>query len=162
MWHQRFNHNFITLREYLLCTKNKKTKIKTLFNNSSPAIYHLPPLWRVLRCMHVLFSACKQGAVHACFTSEAKIIIVEPLMSQSHGLFLTAFLCLDRGSTLSVYGGSWSSWISLWRNPIVYVILCGSVVEHCVSSTKGCGFDSQGTHVLMKMYNLNAIVSRFG
>ncbi len=39
---------------------------------------------------------------------------------------------------------------------------CGSVVEHCVSSAKGCGFDSQGTHVLMKMYNLNAIVSRFG
>ncbi len=34
---------------------------------------------------------------------------------------------------------------------------CGSVVEHCVSSTKGCGFDSQGTHVLMKMYNLNAL-----
>ncbi len=43
-----------------------------------------------------------------------------------------------------------------------YVFLCGSVVEHCVSSAKGCGFDSQGTHVLMKMYNLNAIVSRFG
>ncbi len=34
--------------------------------------------------------------------------------------------------------------------------LCGSVVEHCVSSAKGCGFDSQGTHILMKMYNLNA------
>ncbi len=39
---------------------------------------------------------------------------------------------------------------------------CGSVVEHCVSSANGCGFDSQGTHILMKMYNLNAIVSRFG
>ncbi len=32
----------------------------------------------------------------------------------------------------------------------------------CVSWAKGCGFDSQGTHVLIKMYNLNAIVSRFG
>ncbi len=42
------------------------------------------------------------------------------------------------------------------------VFLCGSVVEHCVSSAKGCGFNSQGTHILMKMYNLNAIVSRFG
>ncbi len=40
--------------------------------------------------------------------------------------------------------------------------LCGSVVEHCVSSAKGCGFDSQGTRILTKMYNLNAIVSRFG
>ncbi len=39
---------------------------------------------------------------------------------------------------------------------------CGSVVEHCVSSAKGCGFDSQGTHLLMKMYNLNVIVSHFG
>ncbi len=42
------------------------------------------------------------------------------------------------------------------------VFLCGSVVEHCVSSAKGCGFDSQGTHILMKMYNPNVIVSRFG
>ncbi len=43
------------------------------------------------------------------------------------------------------------------------MFLCGSVVEHCVSSAKGCGFDSQGTHLLMKkMYNLNVIVSRFG
>ncbi len=39
---------------------------------------------------------------------------------------------------------------------------CGSVVEHWVCCAKGCGFDSQGTHVLIKMYNLNAIVSRFG
>ncbi len=30
------------------------------------------------------------------------------------------------------------------------VLLCGSVVEHCVSSAKGCGFDSQGTHILIK------------
>ncbi len=43
-----------------------------------------------------------------------------------------------------------------------YSCSCGSVVEHCVSSAKGCGFDSQGTHILMKMYNLNATVSRFG
>ncbi len=28
------------------------------------------------------------------------------------------------------------------------MFLCGSVVEHCVSSAKGCGFDSQGTHIL--------------
>ncbi len=26
----------------------------------------------------------------------------------------------------------------------------GSVVEHCVSSAKGCGFNSQGTHILTK------------
>ncbi len=45
---------------------------------------------------------------------------------------------------------------------IYTVVLYGSVVEHCVSSAKGCGFDSQGSHILMKMYNLNAIVSHFG
>ncbi len=28
----------------------------------------------------------------------------------------------------------------------LFVFLCGSVIEHCVSSAKGCGFDSQGTH----------------
>ncbi len=42
------------------------------------------------------------------------------------------------------------------------VFLRDSVVEHCVSGAKGCGFDSQGTQLLIKMYNLNAIVSRFG
>ncbi len=26
------------------------------------------------------------------------------------------------------------------------ILICGSVVEHCVSSTNGCGFNSQGTH----------------
>ncbi len=36
---------------------------------------------------------------------------------------------------------------------------CGSVVEHCVSSAKGCGFNSQGTHILTKtMYNLNKLL----
>ncbi len=33
MWHQWFNCNFTNLREYFLCAK--KTKIITLFNNSS-------------------------------------------------------------------------------------------------------------------------------
>ncbi len=27
---------------------------------------------------------------------------------------------------------------------------CGSVVEHCVSNTKGCGFNFQGIHILIK------------
>ncbi len=42
--------------------------------------------------------------------------------------------------------------------------MCSCVAQwvSIASLRKGCGFDSQGTHVLMKMYNLNAIVSRFG
>ncbi len=40
---------------------------------------------------------------------------------------------------------------------------CSSVVEHCVSSTKGCGVDSQGTHTdKRKMYSLKCTVSHFG
>ncbi len=46
-------------------------------------------------------------------------------------------------------------WMVIYWNSNVF--LCGSVVEHCVSSAKGCGFDSQGTHILMKMYNLNVL-----
>ncbi len=30
----------------------------------------------------------------------------------------------------------------------MYICSCGSVVEHCFSSAKGCGFNSQGTHIL--------------
>ncbi len=32
----------------------------------------------------------------------------------------------------------------------VFMCFCGSVVEHCFSSAKGCGFDSQGAHILTK------------
>ncbi len=38
--------------------------------------------------------------------------------------------------------------VPIWWNDLPNS--CGSVVEHCVSSAKGCGFDSKGTHVLMK------------
>ncbi len=34
---------------------------------------------------------------------------------------------------------------------IEYILIsCGSVVEHCVNSAKGCGFNSQVTHILIK------------
>ncbi len=39
---------------------------------------------------------------------------------------------------------------------------CGSVVEHCVSSAKCCGFNSQGTHILTKNVEPECTVSRFG
>ncbi len=40
-------------------------------------------------------------------------------------------------------------------NCLTCMFLCGSVEEHCASSAKGCGFDSQGTQILIKkMYNL--------
>ncbi len=35
------------------------------------------------------------------------------------------------------------------REPVSVVNVTVPVVEHCVSSTKGCGFDSQGTHILI-------------
>ncbi len=65
----------------------------------------------------------------------------------------------------------WRHWLESATHPfqvitdhknLEYMFLCGSVVEHCINSAKGCGFDSQGTHLLMKMYNLNVIVSWFG
>ncbi len=65
MWHQWFNHNFMTLREYFLCGK------KLTLLNSSPRSYRLPPLRRVPWCICVLSSARKQGAAHACSTSAA-------------------------------------------------------------------------------------------
>ncbi len=39
---------------------------------------------------------------------------------------------------------------SCHHNTYAHTFLCDSVVEHCVSSAKGCGFDSQGTHILIK------------
>ncbi len=33
-----------------------------------------------------------------------------------------------------------------WNILFLKKCFCGSVVEHCVSSAKGCGFNSQGTH----------------
>ncbi len=49
----------------------------------------------------------------------------------------------------------------LWDKNLLFVMfLCGSVVEHCISSAKDCG--TYYLHLLMKMYNLNVNVSRFG
>ncbi len=45
MCHQGFNRNLTKLREYFLYTK--KTKIMTLFNNSSPPRHPIAPFWRV-------------------------------------------------------------------------------------------------------------------
>ncbi len=35
--------------------------------------------------------------------------------------------------------------VCIWKGARCF---CGSVVEHCVSSVKGCGFDSQETLIL--------------
>ncbi len=44
----------------------------------------------------------------------------------------------------------------VWNNCEIKSCSCGSVVEHCDSSVKGHGFNSQGTHILIKkMYSLN-------
>ncbi len=42
--------------------------------------------------------------------------------------------------------------LHLWLSVCVLInqSFCGSVVEHCISSAKGCGFNSQGTHILIK------------
>ncbi len=59
MWHQWFNRNFTKLREYFFCAK--KTKITTLFNNSSPPCHPigLAPFWRV---SHVNNICCSVSA----------------------------------------------------------------------------------------------------
>ncbi len=54
-------------------------------------------------------------------------------------------------------GGISSSSVALLTN-CVTKCSCGSVVEHCVSSTNGCGFNSQGIRILTKkVYGLNAL-----
>ncbi len=58
MWHQWLNFNFAKLREYFLCAK--KTKIMTLFNNSSPSSYCLPPFWRVSQRIRMLYPKRKR------------------------------------------------------------------------------------------------------
>ncbi len=47
----------------------------------------------------------------------------------------------------------WKKRTSMWRCcclPCWCWCSCGSVVEHCISSAKGRGFNSQGTHILKK------------
>ncbi len=49
-------------------------------------------------------------------------------------------------------------------SPAIILCSCGSVAEHCVNSTQGCGFNSQGTHILMKKIYVypECTVSRYG
>ncbi len=83
------------------------------------------------------------------FSNEGSWFVLFPFLH--YGMFHNSKPFLDVTIGISCF------WLFL-----VFGCSCGSVVEHCVSSAKGCGFDSQGTHIVMKMYNLNAIVSCFG
>ncbi len=55
----------------------------------------------------------------------------------------------QRSSALSFMHRDFSSFSEYFDD---VMCSCGSMVEHCVSSAKGCGFDSQGTHILMTKY----------
>ncbi len=49
-----------------------------------------------------------------------------------------------------VHGQMTIKYLHTFLNPFHRIqCSCGSVVEHCVSSTKGCGFNSQETHILI-------------
>ncbi len=102
------------------------------------------------RLISSLFAACPDLCIAP---------VADPALPSLHLLLSLNLACLT-SSCLSI-----KLHLDLTTLPLHYrrpVFLCGSVVDHCVRSAKGCGFDSQGTHILMKMYNLNAIVSRFG
>ncbi len=43
-----------------------------------------------------------------------------------------------------------SGWILDFFSRTYSVCSYGSVVEYCISSVKECGFNSQGTHILIK------------
>ncbi len=73
MWHQWFNCNFTKLREYILCAN--KTKIPTLFNNSSPPSYHLPPCGNAHSCVVVLLIMADDGNLFL-FSLHTKSILV--------------------------------------------------------------------------------------
>ncbi len=59
MWHQGFNRKFTKLREYFLCVK--KTKILTLFNNSSPPCHPIAPSWIVSHTKTTNAILCQQN-----------------------------------------------------------------------------------------------------
>ncbi len=123
MWHQWFNRKFTKLREYFSCTK--KTKITTLFNNSSP----LAPFRRVstehkqrllycvssstrIRCFHSDHSVNNVSAFF-CFLCAQKIFSYLHKLRMNHWChmdyfndLLATFLDLDRGRILAVYAGS--------------------------------------------------------
>ncbi len=70
------------------------------------------------------------------------------------GFFLiSSFLCLSMSSLCPLTFSC-----CLYKDKVIFFLSfhivsqcsCGSVVDYCVSSAKGCGFDSQGTHILIK------------
>ncbi len=69
MWHRWFNGNFTKLWEYFLCSK--KTKIMTLFNNSSPPNHIFHHYGEYHDACALLSSAHKQGSANVCSTSVA-------------------------------------------------------------------------------------------
>ncbi len=62
------------------------------------------------------------------------------------------FLCAKKTKITSWYFRECALNYDMEEKKLFNRCFCGSVVEHCVSRANGCGFISQGTHILIKRY----------
>ncbi len=94
--------------------------------------------------LHIVDSFLK----HMCFMGQVVLLKMNnnlKIILQCIFIFLNIFYAFKKNGRLNVF----KVFVCLYILNI-YICSCGSVVEHCVSSTKGCGFKSQATHILIK------------
>ncbi len=139
MWHQWLNFNFVKLQEYFLCSK--KTKIMTLFNNSSPPSYCLPPFWRVSQCIRTLYPKHKQCWLHQlrscmCFfprTQTMRITLITFLGTLQNGrrrnsgeknCWINCYVFSLRTKSILIASQNWS-----WATDVTWIILLMSLLR---------------------------------
>ncbi len=97
------------------------------------------------------FSRCfypKRLTVHSGYTFFISMCVP---WEQKDIYHLNDYLLIGRCS-FTISRETWAHDSLHWYNSLI--CSCDSVVEHCVSSAKGCGFNSQGTHLLIKKKSL--------
>ncbi len=63
---------------------------------------------------------------------------------------ITQFLIFTIYNLVYFFGLCFKIWLLHDKSAIIFIFGWLSVVEHCVNSAKACGFNSQGTHILIK------------
>ncbi len=131
--------------------------VRLLFIDYSSAFNTIVPIKLVFKLTDLCLNSSLCDWIQDFLTGRPQVVKVGQFTSNS----ITLNVGAPQSCVLSplLYSLYTHSCVSSHSSTSIIRCPCGSVVEHYVSSAKGCGFNSQGTHILTCT---GCIVSRFG
>ncbi len=126
MWHLWLNRNFMKLWEYFWC--GKKTKIMTLFNNSSPRHCPLPFM----------------STTHACYAAHVTQACAAPCLQAEECTCMASWMAVD-GDTEE-------------KNCLIKSLFCFLCTQNVYTASQHTGWTTDVTMSLLPFWALNVVV----